>query len=305
MHTKSIGFHRSGRMGIVHLAGAECDTLEYVGCGRAFAEKMIEVSEVNEAGSVNRLLVINHSDSFVFLMDGDVLEGAKQTRTLNTSVYLAPRTKSTIPVSCVEQGRWRYTSPRFSDAKYSPPIGLRASKTRSVSRSLREGSGHASDQMEMWNGVEQLHSRMNVNSPTGSLSDLFTGREKDFDSFVQGFEPHPDANGLAVFVGKRLLCVDLFNRRDVCAEYFPKIVRGAASEVFHLENKAEKPAEAESLFRAVDFLDRIESIESTTHNGVALGRETRFDGKEAIGFSLAYEGRLVHMAALNLAAAEA
>ena len=55
----------------------EVDTLEYVACRRAFNEKMIEVREVSEAGSVNHLVVVNLSDHYVFLMDGDVLEGAK------------------------------------------------------------------------------------------------------------------------------------------------------------------------------------------------------------------------------------
>jgi hypothetical protein len=42
------------------------------------------------------------------LLDGEQLVGAKQNRIPNMIVLVAAQTEVTIPVSCVEQGRWGY-----------------------------------------------------------------------------------------------------------------------------------------------------------------------------------------------------
>jgi hypothetical protein len=303
MNTQSIAFQQSGLLTAVHLLDAECDTISLAGSLRAFGEKLIEVREVSDAGNVNLLIVENRSEELVLLLDGDVLEGAKQTRVLNSSVLLAPHTTVNIPVSCVEAGRWRYTSRSFSQAGYCSPTGLRGKKTRRVSENLRSGRGHSSDQGEVWDSVAFMHSSLGTRSSTESLSDLYRQKESEFDDMVKAFAPHPDANGFALFVGRRLLSVDLFNRRDVCADYFLRIVRGAAAEASAMQASADALPEAEARYRAVEFLDRVDALESTTHPGIALGEERRFGSDEIAGFVLLYEKRLVHLSALNVAAA--
>jgi hypothetical protein len=66
------------------------------------------VTEVSEAGSVPFLQVANAADRPLLLLDGEDLIGAKHNRILNTTVLVAAQTEVTIPVSCVEQGRWGY-----------------------------------------------------------------------------------------------------------------------------------------------------------------------------------------------------
>src|SRR5216684_3728526 len=72
------------------------------------------VTEVSEAGSVPFLQVANGADRPLLLLDGEELIGAKQNRILNTTVLVAARTETTIPVSCVEQGRWGYRGRHFA-----------------------------------------------------------------------------------------------------------------------------------------------------------------------------------------------
>ena len=67
------------------------------------------------------LLVTNQGDSRVLFLEGEELRGAKQNRVLNTSVLVAAHSKTPIPVSCVEQGRWRYRSRQF-DSGGSPLV---------------------------------------------------------------------------------------------------------------------------------------------------------------------------------------
>ena len=65
------------------------------------------VEEISEAGNVPNLLLHNKSHRPVLISEGDILMGAKQNRVVNVTVLVAARTKFTLPVSCVEQGRWR------------------------------------------------------------------------------------------------------------------------------------------------------------------------------------------------------
>jgi hypothetical protein len=72
------------------------------------------VAETSEAGSVPELVVENPLTERVLLYDGEELVGAKQNRILNVSVLVEAMSGLTIPVSCVEQGRWRRQSVHFA-----------------------------------------------------------------------------------------------------------------------------------------------------------------------------------------------
>jgi len=85
----------------------------------------VTVTEVSEAGSVPFLKVANGADQPLLLLDGEELIGAKQNRILNTTVLVAAHTEVTIPVSCVEQGRWAYRSGRLRPGNASLYASIR------------------------------------------------------------------------------------------------------------------------------------------------------------------------------------
>ena len=299
MYTQAIGFERHGILAAAYLATPSQGTLQYISGDNAITDGLVEVGEVHDAGDVNALEVRNTSDYHVFMMDGDILEGAKQTRVLNTSVFLAPRSRTIIPVSCVEQGRWRYTSRGFKGSKHTAPRSTRALKSQSVMYSLRTTKEHRADQGKVWDDVRAFDNHFSVDSPTMSLSDTYEKLESSIDALVASFGGQAEANGFALFVNGGLLNVDVFNRRDICAEYLPKVLRAAALEAVYLEEKADID-EAKLRYEAVDFLDRIGRMEHERHPAVALGSELRFDGEEATGFRLEYDELLVHFTALKL-----
>ena len=90
------------------------------------------VTEVDAAGSVPELAVDNPLDSHVLLYDGEELVGAKQNRILNVSVLVGARSKTRIPVSCVEQGRWSSRSARFGAASHTAYPELRRRKAHTL-----------------------------------------------------------------------------------------------------------------------------------------------------------------------------
>ena len=106
----------------------------------AEAGDRVRITEISEGGSVPDLRVANLGDLPLLLLDGEQLVGGKQNRILNMTVLVAAQTEVTIPVSCVEQGRWGYRARHSAPSDFSLYAGLRAKKSAWVSRSLREGA---------------------------------------------------------------------------------------------------------------------------------------------------------------------
>jgi hypothetical protein len=297
METKVTGFHTERNLSIVQLATSGQDTFDYIACDRAIREKQIDVRELSDAGSVNTIIVLNDSDKFVFMMDGDILAGAKQNRVVNTSILLAPHSKTQIPVSCVEHGRWRHRSASFTGTGATAPTFLRAVKADQIRASLKARRGFMSDQGEIWDGVAGYERLAQVHSATGNLSDIYAEKADDFDQYVKHFVPAPNANGMAVFFGKKLVGIDIFNRKDVFAEYFPKLLRGAALEAETAKTSKEALTDAEATYRSLETLDTIEQQQFQEQYGVGVGLDRRFDSATVNGFELVYSNQLIHLAA--------
>lgn len=300
MQVRAVEFQKHKRLSAVQFLTAQQNSFEYISGPSAIKEDLIQVKEVSDSGNVNNLFVFNLSDKYVFFMDGDILLGAKQNRVLNTSVLLAPNSKTTLPVSCVEQGRWSHVSSRFMDSDYITPQKLRAGKSRNVSENLRARSEFDAGQSEVWKNVEDYQVMFNVSSPTMSLSDVYEKEKKSIDEFIKNFSFNSDANGLALLVDQKLLNIEVFNRTDIYCEYFPKILKSTAMEVLHLEKKENDLSEAEAIYKTQTMFDAIETIQKTKHRGVAAGEEERFDSEDMTGFQLSFRNHLIHLTALNV-----
>jgi len=299
MHTQISTIHRTGSLTVAQLGTPGRDVVEFAGLGKALDKKFIQVKEVDNAGSVNTIIVLNTSDQFVFLMDGDILAGAKQNRVVNTSMLLAPQSKTLVPVSCVEAGRWKHTSSTFGGTAYSAPATLRNDKARHVRQSLEEKRGFASNQGEIWGRVSEFEKVHQMSSATSNLSDIFDGKKSEFDEFIRGFAPDPKANGLAVFFGKSLASVDIFHRTDVYLEYFPKLLRGAAFESGTDTGANNLLEEAEVRYRVLELLDKFEEQEFTERPSVGVGTDRRFETPALAGFEIVYGGHVIHRAAFR------
>ncbi|MCS7228549.1 MAG: DUF6569 family protein [Candidatus Kryptonium sp.] len=81
---------------------------EYLTLDEALKQSLIKITEVGEEGTVNKLKVENLADLPILILEGEELIGAKQNRTINTTILIKEKTTTFIPVSCVEQGRWNY-----------------------------------------------------------------------------------------------------------------------------------------------------------------------------------------------------
>lgn len=304
MNAGSLIFQNGGSLSIVQFRTDEINTFEYISLTNALKNKFVEVKEVSESGSVNNLSVINHSEYFVFMSDGDILSGAKQNRVLNTSVLVSPRSKVIIPVSCVEQGRWRYTKTDFSESEYSAPSNIRSEKAKVLFQNLKERKSFMADQSKIWSEVRNYEKSFFSKSPTSNLSDIFESKKYDIEDFIKRFKINSGSNGLAVFVNHKLLNLEIFNREEIYNEYFRKLLKSAAFETMNLKEKENSLTEAEAFYKTNTVFDSMSEMKYEVHKGVGAGMEKRFDSKEMTGFELEYENKMIHYVALNLSNSE-
>jgi hypothetical protein len=116
---------RHESLAVFPLFPAARDEVDYILSDRAIESGAVTVEEIDEAGSVPDLSVENKGDVRVLFLEGEELVGAKQNRVLNTSLLIAARSKTKVPVSCVERGRWGYSSRTFQSGGTHSPSKLR------------------------------------------------------------------------------------------------------------------------------------------------------------------------------------
>ena len=174
---------RHGRLEIFPLFAAGGEGGDFILLDEALASKAVEVTETSDSGSVPVLNFLSRSAVPVLLLDGEELIGAKQNRILNISILVPAKTTIKIPVSCVEQGRWRYSSHSFKAADHALFAKARARKATRMAamherkRAVGESSAHYvasqfdANQGEVWSDVSDKLSRMRVESASSAISD--------------------------------------------------------------------------------------------------------------------------------------
>jgi len=267
--------------------------LGYILAAEAISAGTLTVTEVDESGSVPELLAVNSGEKMILLLDGEELVGAKQNRILNTTVLLRPRSRTKIPVSCVEQGRWHHVSPEFASGNYSPST-LRARKSRSVTANLRQGGPAESDQGEVWDDVERCIAATAAPSPTMAMRDVVEHRRESLDQYVDAL-PYPEnACGVTVAIDGKFVAADIFDRPDTLERIWPRLVTGYAMDA--IGRRQDKPGTFSAKAAEV-LLDHIGEIECTPCPSVGAGKDWRFEAEDVVGQALMTSRVCVHLCA--------
>ena len=128
----------------------------------------VTISEQASA-EVPTIIAENRQAQPVLLVDGQVVEGGRQTRTLNVSVLLAGHERLPIPVSCVEAGRWS----GGMDFRHSGQMvnrRVRRAKHLGVEQSVRARGAKSSDQSAVWSAISHELDALGVASQSGAVT---------------------------------------------------------------------------------------------------------------------------------------
>jgi hypothetical protein len=249
----------------------------------------LRVTEVDAAGDVPELRVVNATGERVLLYDGEELIGAKQNRILNVSVLVEAGSALAIPVSCVEQGRWRSDSPDFDAAPHASHPELRRRKAeRLAAQPLTRGLA----QGEVWSEVADKAARLGVRSRTGAHADSFAHRRIDLDELSAHFPLQTGQCGAVLALAGAPVCLDLVSRPEAFARLYAKLLAGYLLDGIEQLDAPDAPEAAIEGFLRTAFA-------AGMHRGpaVGLGEDLRLTGEGVLGSGLALEGELIQLSA--------
>jgi hypothetical protein len=257
----------------------------------ALKRELVEVTEVSEGGSVPSLFVRNKADRDVIIMDGELLVGAKQNRVVNTTIVVPAHASVQIPVTCVEQGRWHYSSRSFSSGGSHSYSSLRSLKHESVTASLRERGEYESDQSSIWGDIRAKMHRMASPSPTMSMSDVYESSvsHEEEAQLEEEVKAQPGQVGYFAYVRDGFAGADVFGSSELCRAKLSKLLRGHYLDA--LDSYVEFPR-----LTVEQVMEQLRGAVPEQFAAVGKGAELRFEAAGVQGACKLVDEMIPHLA---------
>jgi hypothetical protein len=270
--------------------------LDYLLLEDGMAQGKVRVSELHGHGSVPELQVTNVADLPVLLVDGEELIGAKQNRVLNLTILVPAKSTTLIPVSCVEAGRWKMTTPDFRTSPQVMYSRVRGDRVSQVTQSMRFTGARKSDQTAVWGDIAEKSASLRASSATGAMSAIYERHASSIEEFARAFAWQDGQHGLAFAIGDDLGGLDIFDHPETLRRFFPKLMRSYALDALDASKAAEEMTSTQIL---IDFITRLQMSQSFSDTALGLGKDVRFVGSLLSGAALWAQERYMHICAFR------
>ncbi|MBN8868242.1 MAG: hypothetical protein J0H66_00005 [Solirubrobacterales bacterium] len=294
----------SGPLTIHSVFGPE-PGVPYVSLKQAIERGNLTVKELPGGASVRDLVVENSGRHNVLVFEGEEVLGAQQNRTFDISVLVPSGARLTVPVSCVEAGRWdgRRHRESFAAAPQTADPGMRSDKVRQSTRNRIAGLETRADQAAVWGRVEERSQTLGVSSPTASMHDVYESRRARLAEITAGIEPCEGQIGMVAVAGGEIIAFDLISRPEVFEQMFQPLLQGYALDALvsgnHVEAGESGPNEIDAgqvdeelVARFVEAAGVCRILEG---DGIGLGRDFRFESADLLGAGLVSGDELVQL----------
>lgn len=285
-----------GTLTVFPLLGADKPGPHYLTLDEALAKGLAEVTEVSAEGRVPELFFENKGDDPILLVDGEILIGAKQNRVLNLTILVRPKSRITIPVSCVEQGRWSASRANFTSADHAMFAAAKARKAEHVSASMRASGRRTSNQSAVWQDISERLHKVGAPSPTQAMSAAFEHRREHLEKAVAAARPLATQRGAVYLVGGKLAGIEVFDKASTYAKLAPKLARSYALDA-GLKGEARK---VDPLLVSLT-LARLKTLKVESYPGTDLGTDLRLADEALNGAALVAGEAVLHLEAFSKA----
>jgi hypothetical protein len=175
---------------------------------------------------------------------------------------------------------------------------LRAVKAQHV----KAATGFRSDQGAIWNGISQKATRMNAESPTGAMGEIYEKEKPVLSDFVRHFRPVDSQVGAVFLINGKVVGLECFGKPETFAKVFSKLVESYAIDAidwseqgsfpFHFQEGQDRPGNGRG--KVVEFLQSVNQARTESHPSVGLGTDCRLTG-EVNGFALIHDEQILHL----------
>ena len=256
--------------------------VDYILADEAMQHGTLAVTEVSEEGMVGTLLAANEGDQPVLFVEGEELTGAKQNRVLGESVLIPAKTRTRIPVCCVQRGKWAYSTRQFKAGSCCPPT---------LRHLLKQGMpGRPFDsQAAVWREICRKHWATGTHSEKENLSDALDTHRGAVDALRRALPYVEGASGLAIAIGA-IVSVDVFDL-STCRRVWGRFVEGLVLDALEV-GATDRLADGKDISVR---LYRMSSVRWEQVPTVGLGEAFRAQDEGALATALVLDGALVHL----------
>jgi hypothetical protein len=277
-------------------------SFDYFTLDEALLENLIQVVEIDEGGSVPELRVVNKADKMILILDGEELVGAKQNRIVNTTILIPALETVVIPVSCVEEGRWSYSTERFHSEERIMAPTMRAMKAQQINHSVRLSGEFRSDQGAIWNEISEKASRRKAESDSMAMAEIYRKERPAIDDYLENFTMVDSQIGAIFLINGKVVGMDCFGKSETLKKTFKKIVESYALDAIDWYDEKAVPKRPKA--KVNNFLKTANAAKVETHPSVGLGTDCRLDSKKCTGFALSHDAQVLHLSVFTNASGE-
>jgi hypothetical protein len=245
--------------------------VDYLVLDEGMNEKLVVVKEATDGGDVNNLTLVNTSSRPLFLMAGEVVIGGKQDRIIGKNTIVAPKTTETVPVFCVEHGRWSGRKADFQSAEALAHTELRKKAS-------------FADQGEVWAEVSAKNAKRKVSNDTDTYRQV--ARSKEVSGSVASYErafgralARRDARqiGFVVALDGKVVAIETFGTPGLYRKFEKKLLRSYFVEAIDHQNAGAEPLAAPKAAAAADFAARANKARKDVVLDKKSGKTVQFE----------------------------
>jgi hypothetical protein len=244
----------------------------------------LEIKEIG-SGNVNSLKVHKNESKYpVFIMSGEIVQGAKQDRIISNDIKKSD--DYNVAVYCVEQGRWVKKSEKFA-----PTSVLGSNKIRSTVAQKKSQSA-------VWDEVGKKNASFGASTSTSNYRASY--ESKAFKDNAAGYFDHfkglaGDNNnyvGAIVKIDNKVSNMDIFGEHDSFESLWPKLLKSYAQDAVDPDFTKSIP----KISTAQSFLNSLNNSDFDEIANPGIGNEFTIKTGNTAGSLLTYGNSVAHLA---------
>ena len=242
--------------------------------------------EIVDTGIINRIQAYNHNNASVLAKESEILLGETQERSIQFSCILPPFKKTSIAVSCVEEGRPAIPNQKFTDHG-ACPWTIRSFKNEQLAR-----NGEPT-QFWVWERIRKFLRDTKTESSTHSLYNSIKKYNQKLISLSSSYPISQGQVGVVFNVGNSLY-IESFSDPEIFAESYKGTVYSALSEALFLpSDQIIDPNNLPILFERIKQITK--NVSTLKNSRGHVGQTITFGEPFLSGQALFNEKGLVHL----------